>query len=224
MTFMPAYLRGLGLSGREISTVFALAPLLSLAVPLAWAYLADRTHRHDRVLRIVIGGAWLGFTPMLFARQLHRHPRQLGAVRAVRGRGRRPGRRLRGGARARGGRLRALAPVGLRRLRRRGGRGRRAAVPARPGRGSAGAGRDVADARVRVLRGDSPARRGRSRRAPAPRRRARAAARSAAAPAAGDRGDALDLPDALQRVLRRVPARPRPRRRCRGASRTRPAS
>jgi PPP family 3-phenylpropionic acid transporter len=67
MTFMPAYLRGLGLSGRQISTVFALAPLFSLVVPLAWAYLADRTHRHDRVLRIVIGGAWLGFTPMLFA-------------------------------------------------------------------------------------------------------------------------------------------------------------
>ena len=35
-------------------------------------------------------------------------------------------------------------------------------------------------------------------------------ARSAPAPAAGDRGDALDLPDAVQRVLRRVPARPRP--------------
>ena len=67
MTFMPAYLRGLGLSGREISTVFAVSPLLALAVPLAWAYLADRTHRHDRVLRVVIGGAWLGFTPMLFA-------------------------------------------------------------------------------------------------------------------------------------------------------------
>jgi PPP family 3-phenylpropionic acid transporter len=67
MTFMPAYLRGLGLSGREISTVFVLAPLFSLAIPLGWAYLADRTHRHDRVLRVVIGGAWVGFTPMLFA-------------------------------------------------------------------------------------------------------------------------------------------------------------
>jgi PPP family 3-phenylpropionic acid transporter len=68
MTFMPAYLHGLGLSGREISTVFAISPLLSLVLPLAWAYLADRTHRHDRVLRVVMGGAWLGFTPMLFAR------------------------------------------------------------------------------------------------------------------------------------------------------------
>ena len=103
MTFMPAYLRGLGLSGREISTVFALSPLLALAVPLAWAYLADRTHRHDRVLRVVIGGAWLGFTPMLFARQLRGDPDQLGAVRAVRGRRRRPGRRA--------SRSRACAPA-----------------------------------------------------------------------------------------------------------------
>jgi PPP family 3-phenylpropionic acid transporter len=69
MTFLPAYFRGLGLSGREISTVFMVTPLLALVVPLAWAYLADRTHRHDRVLRIVVGGAWLGFVPMLFARR-----------------------------------------------------------------------------------------------------------------------------------------------------------
>jgi PPP family 3-phenylpropionic acid transporter len=67
MTFLPAYLRGLGLSGREISSVFAVPPLLALVVPLVWAYLADRTHRHARVLRLVVGGAWLGFVPMLFA-------------------------------------------------------------------------------------------------------------------------------------------------------------
>src|SRR5688572_10374034 len=68
MAFMPPYLRGLGLSGREISTVFAIPPLLALAVPLAWATLADRTRRHDRVLRVVVGGACLGFVPLLFAR------------------------------------------------------------------------------------------------------------------------------------------------------------
>jgi MFS transporter, PPP family, 3-phenylpropionic acid transporter len=67
MTFLPAYLRGLGLSGREISTVFTVTPLLALVVPLAWAYLADRTQRHDRVLRVVVGGAFVGFVPMLFA-------------------------------------------------------------------------------------------------------------------------------------------------------------
>jgi MFS transporter, PPP family, 3-phenylpropionic acid transporter len=68
MTFLPAYLRGLGMSGREISTVFTVTPTLALVVPLAWAYLADRTQRHDRVLRVVVGGAWLAFTPILFAR------------------------------------------------------------------------------------------------------------------------------------------------------------
>jgi len=68
MTFLPAYLRGLGLSGTEISTVFAVTPLFALVVPLGWAYLADRTQRHDRVLRVVVGGAFAGFVPVLFAR------------------------------------------------------------------------------------------------------------------------------------------------------------
>ena len=68
MTFLPAYLRELGLSGREISMVFTVTPVLALFVPLGWATLADRTQRHDRVLRIVMAGAWLGFVPMLFAR------------------------------------------------------------------------------------------------------------------------------------------------------------
>jgi MFS transporter, PPP family, 3-phenylpropionic acid transporter len=68
MSFMPAHLRGLGLTGREISTVFTVAPVLSLAVPLAWAWIADRSHRHDRVLKIVLCGAWLGLTPVLWAR------------------------------------------------------------------------------------------------------------------------------------------------------------
>ena len=67
MTFLPAYLRGLGLTGTDISTVSAMTPLFALVVPLAWAYLADRTHRHDRVLRVVVCGAWIGFVPMLFA-------------------------------------------------------------------------------------------------------------------------------------------------------------
>ncbi len=68
MAFMPAHLRSLGFSGPQISMALAAAPLLSLAVPLLWAWLADRTQRHDRVLQVVTGGAWLGFTPVLFAR------------------------------------------------------------------------------------------------------------------------------------------------------------
>jgi PPP family 3-phenylpropionic acid transporter len=47
--------------------VFAVSPVLSLAVPLAWAWLADRTRRHDRVLKLVAGGAFLGFSPVVLA-------------------------------------------------------------------------------------------------------------------------------------------------------------
>ncbi|HVY40967.1 MAG TPA: MFS transporter [Polyangia bacterium] len=67
MAFMPAHLRGLGFTGPQISAALAAAPLMSLAVPLGWAWLADRTQRHDRVLQAIACGAWLGFTPLLFA-------------------------------------------------------------------------------------------------------------------------------------------------------------
>jgi PPP family 3-phenylpropionic acid transporter len=67
MAFMPAHLRALGFSGAQISTALAIAPLLSLAVPLGWAWLADRTQRHDRVLQLIAFGAWLGFSPLAWA-------------------------------------------------------------------------------------------------------------------------------------------------------------
>ena len=67
MAFLPAYLRGLGLHGRTLSLVYSVPPLLALVVPLGWAWLADRTRQHARVLRVVIFGAWLGLTPLLFA-------------------------------------------------------------------------------------------------------------------------------------------------------------
>lgn len=68
MAFMPSHLRALGLSGGQVSTALAVAPVLSLVVPLGWAWLADRTRRHDRVLRLVACGAWLGFSPLMFVR------------------------------------------------------------------------------------------------------------------------------------------------------------
>jgi MFS transporter, PPP family, 3-phenylpropionic acid transporter len=68
MAYMPSHLRALGLTGRQVSTALAVAPILSLGVPLGWAWLADRTRRHDRVLRIVACGAWLGFSPLVFVR------------------------------------------------------------------------------------------------------------------------------------------------------------
>ncbi len=67
MAYMPAHLRALGFSGPQISAALAAAPMLSLAVPLAWAWLADQTQRHDRVLQIVACGTWLGFSPLVFA-------------------------------------------------------------------------------------------------------------------------------------------------------------
>lgn len=68
MSFIPGYFRELGFSGRQISTIFAIQPLLAVVAPLGWAWLADRSGRHDRVLRLVMTGAWIGLTPLLFAR------------------------------------------------------------------------------------------------------------------------------------------------------------
>jgi MFS transporter, PPP family, 3-phenylpropionic acid transporter len=67
--YFPPYLQGLGFSGREISTVLSVPPLLALGVPLAWAWIADRSKQHARILRIVCAGACLGFLPLLFARR-----------------------------------------------------------------------------------------------------------------------------------------------------------
>ena len=67
MAFMPAHLRALGLTGTQISTALAVSPLLALSVPLGWAWLADRTQRHDRVLQLISFGAFLGFTPLAWA-------------------------------------------------------------------------------------------------------------------------------------------------------------
>jgi len=67
--YLPPYLKGLGFSGRQISAVLSVPPLLALAVPLAWAWIADHTKQHARILRIVCTGACLGFLPLLFARR-----------------------------------------------------------------------------------------------------------------------------------------------------------
>lgn len=69
MPFIPPYLRGLGLSGRQVSTVVSVTPVMALVVPLLWAWLADHTKRHARVLQGLTLGACLGFLPVLFARR-----------------------------------------------------------------------------------------------------------------------------------------------------------
>jgi MFS transporter, PPP family, 3-phenylpropionic acid transporter len=69
MAFLPPYLRGLGLPGRQVSGVLAVTPLMAFVVPLGWAWLADRTKQHARVLQGLTLGACLCFLPVLFARR-----------------------------------------------------------------------------------------------------------------------------------------------------------
>ena len=68
MPFFPPYLSGLGLSGRQIATILSITPFLNMGLPLLWAWAADQTRRHARVLSIALGGATLGYLPLIFAR------------------------------------------------------------------------------------------------------------------------------------------------------------
>jgi MFS transporter, PPP family, 3-phenylpropionic acid transporter len=68
--FFPAYLRQLGLSGRQVSLLLAIAPALQLGVPLAWGWLADHTRRPDRILRLLCLGAFLASLPVIVARSM----------------------------------------------------------------------------------------------------------------------------------------------------------
>ena len=70
MPFFPPYLRGLGLSGREISLMLAMAPMLYMITPLAWGWIADRTRRPDLVLRAVLLGAFVGLLPLTLVRTM----------------------------------------------------------------------------------------------------------------------------------------------------------
>jgi PPP family 3-phenylpropionic acid transporter len=63
--FFPPYLRSLGLSGRQISFMLAVAPVLHLCVPLGWGWVADRSRRPDVVLRLVCLMACLLMVPMI---------------------------------------------------------------------------------------------------------------------------------------------------------------
>ena len=58
--YLSPYLSDLGLSGTQIATVLSLTPICNLGVPLLWGWIADRTHRHDRVLRVASFGSALG--------------------------------------------------------------------------------------------------------------------------------------------------------------------
>ncbi|HEY0715418.1 MAG TPA: MFS transporter, partial [Polyangia bacterium] len=62
--FFAPYLRGLGLSGREVSRMMSVAPTLHLFVPLIWGWFADRTRRPDLLLRITCAGAAITLIPL----------------------------------------------------------------------------------------------------------------------------------------------------------------
>ena len=68
MPFFSPYLRGLGLSGRQIAMILAIVPLLNMGVPLFWAWTADRTRRHARILSGICLGAFCGYAPLIVAR------------------------------------------------------------------------------------------------------------------------------------------------------------
>lgn len=68
--FFPTYLRGLGLSGRELAFMMSVAPVLHLGVPLGWGWLADRTRRPDLLLRIACAGGGLAILPIIGLRRL----------------------------------------------------------------------------------------------------------------------------------------------------------
>jgi PPP family 3-phenylpropionic acid transporter len=68
--FFPAYLRQLGLSGRQVSILIAIPPALQLGVPLLWGWLADRTHRLDLILRGLCLGAFLASLGVVFVRAM----------------------------------------------------------------------------------------------------------------------------------------------------------
>lgn len=69
LPFFPPYLRGLGLSGRQIGLVMAISPLMNLGVPVVWGWMADRTRRPDWLLRFACLGAGAFFLPLAFVRQ-----------------------------------------------------------------------------------------------------------------------------------------------------------
>ncbi len=68
MPFFSPYLRGLGLSGRQIAAILSIVPCLNMGLPLFWAWTADRTRRHARVLSVCCLGAFCGYVPLVLAR------------------------------------------------------------------------------------------------------------------------------------------------------------
>ncbi len=68
LPFLPAYLKGLSLTGGQVGALLALSPLMSLLSPPIFGHWADRTGRADRILTLISAGAFVGFLPLLVTR------------------------------------------------------------------------------------------------------------------------------------------------------------
>jgi MFS transporter, PPP family, 3-phenylpropionic acid transporter len=66
LPFLPAYLESLALSVTQVGVLLALSPLMALLAPPLWGHLADRTGRVGGVLTVLVLGALVGFSPLLF--------------------------------------------------------------------------------------------------------------------------------------------------------------
>lgn len=65
LPYLPPYLRALGFDGKEIAAVGSLSPLLMIAVPPIWGFLADRTRSPVPALRIAALGSLVSFVPLI---------------------------------------------------------------------------------------------------------------------------------------------------------------
>lgn len=63
--FLPAYLRGKGLSATQVGVVLALSPCVSLLGPPLWGHLADRGQRPGQVLTLLATGGAVTFACLL---------------------------------------------------------------------------------------------------------------------------------------------------------------
>ncbi|MEO7669333.1 MAG: MFS transporter, partial [Polyangia bacterium] len=53
---------------RQIAVILCVVPVLNMGVPLFWAWTADRTRRHARILSVICLGAFCGYLPLVVAR------------------------------------------------------------------------------------------------------------------------------------------------------------
>lgn len=68
LPYLPKYLNSLGYSGQDISAISTLSPLQSMFVPLMWGFVADRTGKPARLVKIAVTGVACSVLPLTFMR------------------------------------------------------------------------------------------------------------------------------------------------------------